>query len=91
MIPRGSPLPLVLGIDPAPAKRAAIWGETGLMKLLPAELRSFLEDQLVGSRGAIVVWDSPLSFEPGVGFSDRAIDRSARGFQSRFKAPGEDA
>lgn len=79
---------MVLGIDPAPAKRAAIWGETGLTRLRPSELRPFLQRQVGDSRGAIVVWDSPLSFDPDVGFSDRAIDRAGRAWVSAKVAEG---
>ncbi len=70
--------PLVLGIDPAPKKKAAIWSEVGLRRVPPRELRTFLTDLLTGSRGVIVVWDSPLAFDPSYGFSDRCIDRAAR-------------
>ena len=83
-----NPRPLVLGIDPAPAKPAAIWSRTGLTKLRPAELRSFLEGQVRGLRSVIVVWDSPLSFDPGVGFSDRSIDRAARAWVSAKVSEG---
>jgi len=74
--------PRVLGIDPAPKKPAAIWSEDGLSRVPPAELREYLEEQLSRSSGLLVVWDSPLAFDPSEGFSDRAFDRAARAWVS---------
>ncbi|HUP24010.1 MAG TPA: DUF429 domain-containing protein [Thermoanaerobaculia bacterium] len=74
--------PLVIGIDPAPKKPAAIWSEDGLTRLPPAALRTFLEIKIAGPRAIIIVWDSPLAFSPTEGFSDRPIDRAARAWRS---------
>ena len=68
----------VLGIDPAPKKAAAIWSDSGVEKRPPHELRDFLEYQLASSPGVLVAWDSPLTFDPARGFSDRPIDKAVR-------------
>ena len=74
--------PRVLGIDPAPKKPAAIWSDEGLRRVPPIALRGNLEAQLTRSPGLLVVWDSPLAFDPSEGFSDRAFDRAARAWVS---------
>lgn len=68
----------VLGIDPAPKKAAAIWSDSGVERRPPHELRDFLEYQLASSPGVLVAWDSPLTFDPARGFSDRPIDKAVR-------------
>ena len=67
----------VIGIDPAPSKKSALWEARGGSKRTVLELAAYLQ-AAERDDALLIVWDSPLSFAPQRSFSDRLIDKAAR-------------
>jgi len=76
---------MLIGIDPAPTKPAAVvYGTAGstpaTAEVAPRLLATWLRDIMANHPGVLVAWDAPLSFSPTFGFSDRPIDKTVRAF-----------
>lgn len=70
---------MVVGIDPAPAKAAAIVFGSGV-DTSTRDTSSWLDEQRRSHQRVLVAWDAPISFSPAFGYSDRPIDKAIRAF-----------
>ncbi len=83
--------PQVTGIDPAPAKGLTIWDGSAAQ---PVRVPSAKATAWIKSEGSkrgnwLICWDSPLSFDSSINFSDRPIDKVVRAAVSGWVKEGK--
>ncbi len=78
----------LVGVDPAPKKDATIWTDTGLARVAALEMPAFVRALVEEHAEIVVAWDAPLSFDPSISMSDRAVDRVVRRWSKRLQAEG---
>lgn len=68
----------VFGVDPASSKGLVIWNGSDTTKIRAADSSKWLRSQEGKKHPVLVCWDSPLSFDPQFGLSDRPVEKVLR-------------
>lgn len=69
---------IIIGVDPAPAKPAALWTGDGLRRVPAIELPRHIAKVVAENERVVIAWDAPLRFDARHSMSDRPVDRVVR-------------
>ena len=70
----------VTGIDPAPSKGLTIWSgvASGPQHIPSSAAADWISKEIRQRKNWLICWDSPLSFDSSISFSDRPVDKVVR-------------
>lgn len=68
----------LIGIDPASSKGLMIWMDDAAIKESARGASAWISQICRNHRNLLICWDSPLSFNPAFGLSDRPVEKVLR-------------
>ncbi|MGC4003576.1 MAG: hypothetical protein QM811_10765 [Pirellulales bacterium] len=80
--------PVIYGVDPASSKGLRIWDGTQSIKIKANNAAEWMTSLTVKHHSSLVCWDSPLSFDPRHGLSDRPVEKVLRAQVQRWVLEG---
>jgi pimeloyl-ACP methyl ester carboxylesterase len=83
-----NPTLAVIGVDPASSKGLMIWDGKDASHVPANRAVDWMASLTTDYQGALICWDSPLSFDPEFGLSDRPVEKVLRAAVGQWVGEG---